>query len=409
MSSARPDDSLLQHPALIGSLAVAGALLLGGAPVHAPAFGEPQAGTTVLERPAEPSAAATSVHTWMLHFDGALDAITLAAHRDLLRAISADARVLVVVPHRVHEGLFLDLVDPAPDVRRRLRFAIAPAGMSIWARDRYVVTERHGVRTVVLPDARSVRPDRRGDMEFARKVLGREGRARVLPTQLAFEGGDLLIGREVALVGAGTIDDNRARWRGDLDAVVAEFEHVLERRVIVLGEDAPQRPHDHADMYVHLLDERTVLVGDPMLTVQLWEQLQASPVDRQQLGVLGWPSEDAQREAARLYEPIVAQLREEGFTVLRVPALHTDVLFSWTNAVTEMRAGRRHAYVPSYGVPLLDAAAHRAWADAGCTVHPIAARAAVLEGGAVRCLTNTLRRPAAPVVPAADGARGVLR
>lgn len=390
MSSTR--HPLPQPPTLFGSLAVAGALLLGGAPAHAPALAsEAPAGIGQAENSATAPSAATTIRAWVLHFDGSLDTVTLAAHADLLRAIGPEAEVYVVVPHRTHEGLFLDLLEPAPDLRRRIRFLPGSSALSIWARDRYLVVDRPGARTIVLPDPRSVRPERRGDVEFARTVLSRETAARVLPTRLAFEGGDLLVGRHIALIGAGTILENRARWQGDLDGVVAEFEQLLDRRVVVLGEDAPQRPHDHADMYVHLLDDRTVILGDPSLTLALWEPLHASAPDRAQLGALGWPREEAQRDAVRWYEPIAAQLRDEGFRVIRVPALHGDALYTWTNAVTEMRDGVRHAYVPLYGIPLLDAYAHRIWREAGCVVHPIAARAAVQEGGAVRCLTNTLR------------------
>ena len=383
--------------------------MLAGAPLQGQVAAQPD-GSAAQGLSADTAASSEpAIATWVIHFDGSLDAITLEAHSALLKSIGSRAQVLVVVSDRAQESLFLDLLDPAPRLRARLRFAHTHYGISIWARDRYVVTERRGVRTVLLPDARSVRMDRRGDLEFARRSLSLDANARLLPTQLAFEGGDLVMGREIALIGAGTIRDNQQRWRGDLDAVVDEFEYLLERRVIVLGEDQSRRPHDHADMYVHLLDDRTALVGDPLLAVKLWQAMHERAADRYQLGALGWPREEVQRDAARLYEPIVEELRSEGLRVIRVPALHADALFSWTNAVTETRAGVRHAYVPCYGLPSLDAAAHRVWRGAGFKVHPIAARAAALEGGAVRCLTNVVREPVPRTLETATEARGVLR
>jgi hypothetical protein len=79
---------------------------------------------------------------------------------------------------------------------------------------------------------------------------------------------------------------------------------------------------------------------------------------------------------------------------VRIPILRSvgGDLVTWTNAVMEVRHDRRIAYVPAYGIPLLDRAAQAAWRKLGYEPVPIRTRAVIREGGAVRCVTNALHR-----------------
>ena len=62
----------------------------------------------------------------------------------------------------------------------------------------------------------------------------------------------------------------------------------------------------------------------------------------------------------------------------------------------------RHAFVPRYGVKRLDDQAQARWRSWGYQVHPIDMRTTIPYGGAVRCLTNVLRRPRTEAAAAPD-------
>ena len=227
-------------------------------------------------------------------------------------------------------------------------------------------------------------------------------------TRLSFEGGDLIIGEHLALVGAGTVAANCRRLALGAEAVRAELAVLLGRRVVIVGQEVPSLPHEHIDMYVHLFDDSTVLVGDPRAAVAAWDGMQEDLDQRERLSFFGNPSREDQTDKVAAYQAIAEDLLAQGLRVERVPALHVregEVLLTWTNAVLEEREGLLHAYVPAYGLRILDAEAHAVWKRLGCAVAPVDVATAVLEGGALRCLTNVIRtspglRPAAEPEPA---------
>jgi hypothetical protein len=66
---------------------------------------------------------------------------------------------------------------------------------------------------------------------------------------------------------------------------------------------------------------------------------------------------------------------------------------TYNNALLERRAdGRRHVYLPQFGLPALDAAGRAAWTALGAVVHPIDVSRIYPHHGAVRCLVNVLSR-----------------
>jgi N-dimethylarginine dimethylaminohydrolase len=156
-------------------------------------------------------------------------------------------------------------------------------------------------------------------------------------------------------------------------------------------------PHAHIDMAVHLLDDRTALVGDPRAALALWPRLVGTTGGRDALAAYASPTREEQKTAVASYEAVVRSLQGHGLEVRRIPAVHADggdLVLSWTNAVADVVAGVRRAYVPAYGLRQLDAAAHAVWRRLGYHVVPIDAGSAALEGGAIRCLTNVFRTPA---------------
>ena len=340
-----------------------------------------------------------AVEQWILHFQNSSEDMSARAFTDLLAAIDPRARVHVAVPAERDIAGFRASVEVSGEVWDMVSFFIAGPTSSPWARDRYVTFERRGVRCMLLPDRSSVPPDWSSDLDIAAEIaLDRTLGLRRIPTSLLFEGGDLVMSRSLLLTSMGTIEGNARQLHIDAGAARRELEHVFGRRVVALGSLDGQPPHEHADMYVHLLDDHTALLGDPRLAAKAWEAMRAQTDERARLEWFGPCSVDEQEVAAPAYDRIALQLTAAGLKVERVPALHArynEVLLTWTNVITEMRDGEAHVYVPSYGLPTLDRKAHETWRRLGYVVHPIDCAGPIVEGGGIRCLTNTVRRPSA--------------
>lgn len=357
--------------------------------------------------PAAPASAPQAVQVWILHFDGESAEAGREAYQGLLRQVPGTVPVIVAVKDRSDEALFRQSVDLPLERWDTISFLRTARSLSNWARDRYLILQRGGRPTIVLPDPETVHGDRLGDLDVAARLAAGWLPLRLMSTRLDFEGGDLLVGRRVALIGGRTVIANARRLGLETREIEREFAHVLGRRVLVVEEPELALPHDHLDMYVHLVDDRLALVGDPRAALAIWGRVRASPGEWSRLAELGPAHRGDQVAVAASYDAVAQQLREKGFEVRRVPAVHargSDILLTWTNAVTEIRDGVRLAYVPSYGLPRLDAEAHGAWRKLGFEVRPVPAGLAIQEGGAVRCLTNVVCGPPA-LLSGPEGAR----
>ena len=346
------------------------------------------------ERPA--ASATSAITTWVLHFDPRLNDLCFDAYADLLAAIPADARILVGVCTPDDAWLFESRLglDAAPDAR--IAFVDSGRPVTGWARDRYVVFPRHGRPTLAIQPDEEVEPAYAGDAAVGRALLPRGPGLALLETRLRFEGGDILLSDDRVACGIGTFMANLEF--GEVAQVRAEIETLFGRKLIVLGTDPALLPHEHCDMYLAFPAPRTALVGDPTLALSYFDALQELGLEEGDIRGVGTFRRETQLKAAAAYEAIATQLAEEGYAVERVPALHSEEgeMLTWTNAVLERRDGGMRAYVPAYGVPLLDKRAHAAWVRTGCEVFPIRADKIVRQGGAIRCLTQEVRTPPAP-------------
>jgi hypothetical protein len=110
--------------------------------------------------------------TWIWHVDEEFLTEVAPIYRSLLLASGARQRVIVAVNSEAEERLFRELVGiPGPD--SRVRFLPVGGGLSIWARDRYIFTEREGIDRTLVPrdyDLSPLPPLRRRD--GARALLG---------------------------------------------------------------------------------------------------------------------------------------------------------------------------------------------------------------------------------------------
>ena len=340
-----------------------------------------------------PEGCATIEHL-VLHFDPTCVEEWLPVCRDLSMALPKDVRITVAVSGREEAAAFHRAVGDAPS--RPLEVLEVGAPVTSWARDRMLALGAVGRAVeLVTPPADRVESGYDGDLAVA-VAWARRNAGRSTSTPFWFEGGDVACSGTRLFVGWGSVLANADEHRSTVEAV-GSFERLFGTPVIVVGK--PIAPHAHLDMYMTVLDERTILLGDPIAGADLLQRLGADGEAVPLPGFDEW-TDDCQRAVVSLYTAAATQLRRAGLRVVRVPILHGERggVLTWNNALVERRAGAPRAYVPSYGVPLLDEAAHSVYRAAGCRVLPIDVAAIAPHGGTVRCLTNVVawRRPVGP-------------
>jgi len=337
------------------------------------------AGAVARPDPADARAVGGPIRAWVVHVDPRMIEELAPAHRDLVAAVPDGVQVYVGVPAGDDGPGLRFLLDPAARLGPRLRFLPAEADLTAWARDRYLVVGDRLLLASPEEDPFVLAGDRRVGELFAAKAL----RRRAVVSELFFEGGDVVFAGDHAFTGHTTILENARLLRVSEACAKRALERQLGRRLVVVGA-AGGPPHEHCDMYLSVVGSKRVLVGDPNLALA-------------DLPPRGGYREDTQRLFAPGFDAVAAELRQAGFDVTRIPLLIGDDgnFRTWNNAVTEARADGLHAYVPRYGLGAIDRKAHDAWRRCGFRVHPVSCAGTILHGGAIRCLTHTIRRPLA--------------
>ncbi|MHC4953163.1 MAG: agmatine deiminase family protein [Planctomycetota bacterium] len=303
-------------------------------------------------------------------------------YRDLFDAIPAGESLLVGVEREHDAHAFWRALGFPRRADPRVRFIVTGHPVSGWARDRYIVFERRGRQCIVLRPQDEVAGRWNGDVAIARALKARNQNMTVLETELALEGGNVIVADERVLVGVGDVLFNAERLQTDEADICRRLEHLFDRRVVVVGAADGMLADEHIDMFLSAASNETLLLGNPRLAFGV--------LDAPELEALGEFPPSLQRAYRREYEGIARHLRREGFRVRRLPILHaaSGVIVTWNNSVVADAGGHLRAYVPWYGLGELERRAHRTWRRQGLAVSPIAADTVIGLGGAVRCITN---------------------
>lgn len=324
----------------------------------------------------------------VLHFDPRAEQDVAPTYRDLLRALDPTVELSIVVQRQSHFARFAKLLTRWR-IPNRSRFHAVVVGRAIttWSRDRYTLLS-NGHRRVLLvrPEPHRAVAARQNDWyaPFAlARSLGPDTEVRIAP--LTFDGGDLTATERHVFVTGLLLGRNPGRALGRPGPLRRWLRRHTGREPVLIGQSPEVVPPHHVGMFVTPLGGRTVLVGDARAGLALLPRgtKLPLPVERRP-GFL------------RRFDFVAAELRRAGFQVLRVPLvpLSDGVTYvTYNNAVLERRRdGRLHAYVPQFGIPVLDAAGRAAFARQGVVVHPIDVRRVYRHNGTVRCLVNVLQR-----------------
>jgi hypothetical protein len=337
----------------------------------------------------------------LMHYVPELEPTFAATYHDFLGTLPPATRVVFVVRRGARPRLdaFLASVDPGHALAERTRVLEIDTPLGIWSKDRALVLAPRdasgGARTelVIPPRPRPGEGSRPADWDIIPAVAAAMPEAfemRQLP--LAFDAGDFAIAGARIVFDVNLFARNRGRGYRSPQELRERMKSLLGRDIVMLGSEPGDVPRHHMSMYMAALDGATALVGDPEAGAAYvgrdYAPGESSPESRQPLRA------DFSRETVARFDRAAADLTAAGFTVVRIPTVPFDdkTYFAYTNGVYETRAGRRTAWVPSFGVPALDRAAREVYERLGWTVIPVSVRDVYTQHGTIGCLVNVLSR-----------------
>jgi hypothetical protein len=335
----------------------------------------------------------------LMHYVPELEPSFHDTYRDFLLSLAPETRVLFVVRRqdRARLDAFLAALDGTGGLSHRVRVVEIGRPLGIWSKDRALVLGSAGagakIELVIPPRTRAGEGSRPADWDIVPAVaaaLPDELVVRQLP--IAFDAGDFAITRSRVVFDVNLFARNRARGFRSPDELRERMKTLLARDVLMLGTEPGDVPRHHMSMYMALLDGNVALVGDPEAGTRLvgrdYVPGEKSPETGELLRADSSPATSARFERA------AGDLAAAGFRVVRIPTIAFDdkTYFAYTNGIYETRAGRRTAWVPTFGVPAIDEAARAVYEGLGWNVIPVSVRSLYASHGTLGCVVNVLAR-----------------
>ena len=346
---------------------------------------------------------------------------------NIVNALPSEVHVLVLVNDRLsfshHSG------------SQKMTFVEVPAEakISIWPQDPFLVTTGNEGTQLITPK----QFDRGDDNEMA-KCLASELALPVTESRYLFEGGNIVCGSGVALIGQDTVHQNMLELNETEEEIVNGFEALLGMPLCIVGK-WPQAV-GHIDLIVTPIGEGHFMVADPRYGAEViaaeleHHPLKISDFEREcesdffgastiesvvdangqtimRPRVSGSTAEVIEHslKIAEQLDLIAKQLSDQGFQITRVPALVPPSGFNseagdsnlernfpfltYNNVLIETRSGQKIVYLPQYGLDILDQHAVNIWSGLGFTVIPVnGVTTSAMYGGSLRCCTKVLLR-----------------
>jgi hypothetical protein len=207
------------------------------------------------------------------------------------------------------------------------------------------------------------------------------------------------------------------------------FQSTFQKKIFVVGADDPatprveQQPSFHIDMAATVLDDKTVLVGDPSLALKLLKGMSAAErakANENLKKALGTSQPDVLEDLEDInrgggffggdgkafqddFDAMARDFAGKGFSAVRVPYLRQPFVglpfITYNNVILEIyrdAAGAevKNVYMPVYGIGALDENAKAQYESRGFRVIPVPAAAITGIQGAVHCITQVVERAA---------------
>jgi hypothetical protein len=364
------------------------------------------------------------IRDWLLAVPAQFSENFVETQAQLIARAAPDIRFFVVHSGgRGHRALIDRVGRLDPKALRRVTFQRAAESVSPWVRDYFLVGRApDGSRLAWLHHPEHYRgasgPWQSLDPRDFTDAL--EG-VRTIQTNLWVDGGGVVADEERIFAARTPLFAGRMApgGRGDPQGIARAIE-VRWGKPVTWVEAGPISPSGHVDTFLLPTGERTAVMGSASLASSLLRKVSRGErsrfIDRFRAFTTG---PDAPRDAPIDHEKILdhltadgsaprrraaldavrAQLMKLGYRQVPVPYLVLDparyglfATITYTNGVIDVRDGRKTVYLPVYGLGALDEAATKAWAQLGYRVVAIDALGAAIHGGAVRCLSQVIRR-----------------
>ncbi|MCB9881885.1 MAG: hypothetical protein H6834_08855 [Planctomycetes bacterium] len=338
-----------------------------------------------------PEADAT-IRDLLISFDEQIGYEVFPLYRDLFTHLPSDVRIWVAVAEKRYETTAREFLLATGMHPGRIAGILDAGPVSVWARDRVLALSNEVETIFEVPEDGFVVGDRLEDRliahELGRRVPGTSSRE----VAVSFEGGNVLYSRDHVFLGANLVADNPA-WIDYTDQQLDEALHAFFGCSPVLIGSEAGLPHEHLDMYLTVIGERDLLLGDPTIGATFLRRIDGLGMGESPLPPCDLWTLDTQERFAPAYEAIRADLIDRGFRVHRIPVLHGEDggILTWNNALVERRGATKRAIIPSYGVPWLDETAKTTYERLGLDCRTVDCSRIIHRGGAIRCVTNVLR------------------
>ncbi|MHB1456616.1 MAG: hypothetical protein ACYC0V_06850 [Armatimonadota bacterium] len=312
-----------------------------------------------------------------LQYTSSADELMLPVYMAFLSEIASDVAITAVCGDASDARRFKRLIrEWGIEYPERVKAVDVGAPITGWCKDRFLVAQ--GSRnTLIYPTVeKSGLSARINDALVAPSIANAfPKRFTTVKLNLNFDAGDFLQTREHVIV-------SDVLWlrNGKPHNFMKKLSELFTQDIVYLR----GAPDHHIGMYVALVDEKTVIVGDPSAAMKLWFA-----------DVIGeFNSADFSADIIDRFDQAAVQLKTHGFNVIRVPlvVLGERVYITYTNGIFETRGERRIAYIPTYGISTLDKAGISAFESAGFKVHPIPVGKLYKYRGTIGCMFNVLER-----------------
>jgi N-dimethylarginine dimethylaminohydrolase len=345
----------------------------------------------------------------VIHYLSSMDAELEPVYLDLFAALGPGVHLQVLCPSEEDADLFeATWEDLAALNGRDVCVVDVDRPLTIWPRDRRIARCRpdtgQPVSCFVPIRNAQYESDKLNELDLIGGLSDVGLSPRQMSPLLYLEGGNVVANARHAFIGANVLEDNPEAGRAEL--IERRLRQIVGIEPVLVQDDAGQVPWCHTDMYLTPVDDRTILVADPRLGLEIVLGTEG----RGHLDELPrCVADEVDHNVSRLemYDQIARRLERLGYQVIRMPALigRDEQWMVTYNNVLQDRAGRqRVVMMPVYQIPVLDAAAAEIYERLGYEVRPIDVSTIYDLGGAVRCMVNVTQRqpldPPAQVAPA---------
>jgi hypothetical protein len=332
-----------------------------------------------------PEDASGHLHRIAIHYVPSMDERVMPVWRQLFAALPADVDVEVAVaaaPDFTHFTTVL--AGSGIGHLERFHAVVTGHALTTWSRDRMASLEddHRGVGVLSPPRIQVASGGRAGDWDAPFAIARDVYHAPPRISDYVFEGGDFAASSHVVFADANLIGRNLGRG----DASRAHLADAVARsfggdRLVWLGDEPGDVPEHHIMMYAVPLDDHRALVGDVRAGLALAGDAVAH-------------DPDVDTQAAR-FDRAAAELVAAGIAVERIPVVvlpGAGSYVTYTNAVFDRDAAGPVVYLPTYGLPALDARATAIYAGLGYRVVPIDVSTVYTMNGSLGCLVNVMER-----------------